>query len=177
MGKPPTLTAAEKRSRTMSRIRSKDTSIELALRRALWHAGIRYRKNYKKLPGTPDIAITKHHIAIFCDGEFWHGKDWDEKKHRIKSNNAFWTDKIERNISRDCETDRQLRIRDWTVLRFWGDEIRDDLEACVDEIKHVIQQREFEAGGAYVEGAHEGDGSSGSSSGDLGAVDWVPRGD
>lgn len=122
----------------MSRIKSKDTSIELALRRALWREGIRYRKNYKKLPGSPDIAITKHRIAIFCDGDFWHGKDWDAKKGKFKSNRAYWIEKIERNISRDSETDKTLAWQGWTVIRFWGSDISKDVAGCVEDIKNVI---------------------------------------
>ena len=133
-----------KRRHTMSRIKSKDTSIEVSLRKALWHAGIRYRKNYDKLPGTPDIAITKHRIAIFCDGEFWHGKDWEKKKSKIKSNREYWIKKIERNICRDNETRARLQNREWTVVRFWGSEIRDDLEGCVEEIKDIIFQCRLE---------------------------------
>ena len=91
------------RHKNMSRIRSKDTSIELILRKALWHHGIRYRKNYKKLPGTPDIAITKYRIAIFCDSEFFHGKDWEKLQLRLAngSNSSYWLKKISRNMERD----------------------------------------------------------------------------
>ena len=143
MGRPPT-TSDPKRSYTMSRIKSKDTSIEVSLRKALWHSGIRYRKNYAQLPGTPDIAITRHRIAIFCDGDFWHGKDWDMKKPRITSNREYWINKIERNIVRDIETDKALFVLDWVVLRFWGSDIQKDLSGCVDEIKGVIDQCEVE---------------------------------
>lgn len=72
----------EQRRKNMQSIRSKDTSIELALRKALWNQGYRYRKNYKKLPGKPDIALTRYKIAVFCDSEFFHGKDWDALKVR-----------------------------------------------------------------------------------------------
>ena len=139
------LTCDEKRRHTMSQIKSKDTSIEVSLRKALWQAGIRYRKNYSKLPGTPDIAITKHRIAVFCDGEFWHGKDWEKKKSSIKSNREYWIKKIERNIYRDNETRAKLQNCEWTVVRFWGSEIRDDVEGCVEEIKDIIFQGEIDA--------------------------------
>ena len=129
-----------KRRYTMSRIKSKDTAIEVSLRKALWRAGIRYRKNYSKLPGVPDIAITKHRIAIFCDGEFWHGKDWDNKKSKLKNNREYWIKKIERNISRDNETRVNLHNREWTVVRFWGSEILDDVHGCVEAIKEMIFQ-------------------------------------
>lgn len=124
----------------MSLIRSADTGIEVALRKALWREGIRYRKNYKKLPGKPDIAITKHKIAIFCDGEFWHGKDWNDKKHKIKGNSDYWIAKIERNIERDAEVDKQLQCMGWTVMHFWGKDIERGIPACVEDVKDVILQ-------------------------------------
>ena len=129
-----------KRKLTMSRIKSNDTTIEKSLRRALWRAGIRYRKNYKILPGVPDIVLTKHRIAIFCDGEFWHGKGWEQKKHRIKSNRDYWIKKIERNINRDNDINRRLFGSGWTVIRFWGNEINNKVEDCVEEIKTAIFQ-------------------------------------
>ena len=91
----------EQRRKNMQAIRSKDTSIEVALRTALWHRGIRYRKNYNQLPGKPDIAITKHKIAVFCDSDYWHGYDWENRHQKIKSNRDYWIPKIERNMARD----------------------------------------------------------------------------
>ena len=88
----------EQRKKNMQAIRSKDTTIELALRKALWKKGIRYRKNYKGLIGKPDIVITKYRIVVFCDSDFWHGYDWDNRKSRIKSNQEYWIPKIERNM-------------------------------------------------------------------------------
>lgn len=131
----------EQRRKNMQAIRSKDTSIEVALRRALWQEGIRYRKNYKELPGKPDIAITKHKIAVFCDSEFWHGYDWENNKYRIKSNHDYWLPKIERNIQRDQEVNIQLERKGWIVLRFWGFQIKQDLSECVNLIKATIFQR------------------------------------
>ena len=124
----------------MSHIRSNNTSIELLLRKALWHEGIRYRKNLKTLPGKPDIAITKHKIAIFCDGEFWHGKNWDTKKNVIKTNSDFWITKIERNMKRDNKNERDLEKMGWVVLRYWGNEINKELTDCVKEIKETIYE-------------------------------------
>ena len=109
----------EQRRKNMQAIKSKDTSIELRLRKALWQSGIRYRKNYKKLPGKPDIVITKYHIAVFCDSDFWHGYDWETRNQRIKSNREYWVPKIERNMERDKAVTRQLQEAGWTVLRFW----------------------------------------------------------
>jgi DNA mismatch endonuclease (patch repair protein) len=133
-----------RRSYTMSKIKSKNTSIEVSLRKALWKAGIRYRKNYKKLPGSPDVAITKHRIAIFCDGEFWHGKDWEIIRPKIQSNREYWTQKIERNMDRDYETERSLCGMGWTVMRLWGAEIQKDLSGCVEEIEDLIFQSKME---------------------------------
>ena len=127
----------EKRSWIMSRVKSKDTSIELKLRRALWHAGIRYRKNYAKLPGTPDVAITKWRIAVFCDSAFWHGRDFDARR-KPKTNTEFWNAKILRTMERDRETDKRLRGMGWTVLRFWDDEINKSLDQCVRAVKETI---------------------------------------
>ena len=130
----------EQRHTIMSHIKSTNTSIEVLLRKALWHEGIRYRKNVKTLPGKPDIAITKYKIAIFCDGEFWHGKNWDTKKDSIKTNSDFWITKIERNIMRDNKNEKKLANMGWVVLRFWGNEINKDLNDCVNEIKEVIYE-------------------------------------
>lgn len=131
---------AQQRHKAMSHIRSKDTSIEMTLRKALWHRGFRYRKNYKSLPGTPDIAITKYRIAIFCDSEFFHGKDWEELKLKLSngSNSSYWIKKITRNRERDDEVDKALRYREWTVLRFWGQDISKHLEDCIRIIEEAI---------------------------------------
>ena len=133
----------ENRSYNMSRIRSKDTSIEMILRKALWHRGIRYRKNYKGLPGTPDIAITKYRIAIFCDSEFFHGKDWEKLKLRLQngSNSSYWIKKIKRNRERDVEAEKALRFREWTVLRFWGEDIKKHTVDCVQVVEEAIIDR------------------------------------
>ena len=128
----------EQRHRVMSHIRSSNTSIEVLLRKTLWHEGIRYRKNHKTLPGTPDIAITKYRVAIFCDGEFWHGKNWESKKKAFKTNRDFWVSKIERNIARDNKNDKKLENMGWIVLHFWGSEIKNNLEGCVAEVKETI---------------------------------------
>ncbi len=132
----------EQRRKSMQHNRSKDTSIELALRKALWHKGYRYRKNYKKLPGSPDIALTKQKVAIFCDSEFFHGKDWEVKKSKLqKGNNPdFWISKIERNMKRDLENDQKLQFLGWTVIHFWGGEIKRDLHGCI----HVVEEAIFE---------------------------------
>ena len=131
----------EQRKKNMRAIRSKDTTIELALRKALWQRGIRYRKNYKGLIGKPDIVITKYRIAVFCDSDFWHGYDWENRKARIKSNQDYWIPKIERNMKRDQEVTATLVEQGWIVLRFWEHTIRKELEDCVDDIQEAIEVR------------------------------------
>ena len=130
----------QQRQKNMKRIKCKDTAIELALRKALWERGHRYRKNYKGLPGHPDIVFTKYIIAIFCDGEFFHGKNWEEMKVSLqKSNNSeYWIRKISRNIERDEEVNKQLRNLGWSVLRFWGQDIKKDLNGCIKTIEEQI---------------------------------------
>ena len=126
-----------KNSWNMKYIHSKNTKIEVILRKALWNAGFRYRKNYEKLPGKPDIALTKYKIAIFCDGEFFHGKDWEVLKPKLeKGNNPdFWIKKITRNQQRDEEVNKQLLFMGWTVIRFWGNEIKKNPEQCVKVVE------------------------------------------
>ena len=127
-------------SKNMSKIRSKDTSIEVKLRKALWHKGYRYRKNYKELPGSPDIALTKYNIAIFCDSEFFHGKDWEVLKARLEkgSNPDYWVKKIERNQNRDMENDKKLLFMGWTVIHFWGQDILKNTDECIHVIEETI---------------------------------------
>lgn len=132
----------EQRHIAMQHMRSKDTVIELVLRKALWEKGIRYRKNYKKLPGTPDIAITKYKIAIFCDGEFFHGKDWEKLKLKLEKghNGSFWIEKIQNNIKRDKKIDKALEQQGWLVIRFWGNDIKKNLSSCVDVVCNAIDR-------------------------------------
>lgn len=134
----------EQRRKCMSHIRSKDTKIEVSLRKALWHKGYRYRKNYKNLPGKPDIALTKYKIAVFCDSEFFHGKDWEESllpQIRRGSNSEFWEKKITANMDRDSEVNRKLESMGWIVIRFWGKDIKKNLDVCVKTIEDHIQNR------------------------------------
>lgn len=124
----------------MQHIRSKDTSIEVKLRKALWHRGYRYRKNDKSLPGKPDIALTKYKIAIFCDSEFFHGKDWEVLKPRLErgNNSRYWISKISRNRERDDEVNKKLLFEGWTVIRFWGKDIQKNIEECVRVVEETV---------------------------------------
>ena len=136
---PDVLTKAQ-RSKNMRHIKSKDTEIERILRKALWDRGIRYLKNYADVTGKPDIAITKYKIAVFCDSEFFHGKDWEQQKQRIAKgeHGDFWVQKISRNIERDNDVDRKLSAEGWKVIRFWGKDIEKNTEECVKVIEEAI---------------------------------------
>lgn len=131
----------EQRRKNMQAIKSKDTSIERILRKELWSRGYRYRKNYKKLIGKPDIVLPKYKIAIFCDSEFWHGKNYKESTDRIGTNPEYWKQKIKRNMERDKEVNAKLKAEGWTVLRFWEKEIRKETDLCVQKIQDSINER------------------------------------
>ena len=122
----------------MSKVKLKNGKAEQLLAKKLWHLGYRYRKNDKRLPGSPDIAITKHRVAIFVDGEFWHGKDWETRKSCLKSNREYWIEKIEENITRDKRVDEKLRNLDWTPIHFWSKDTLKDTDACVSDIISII---------------------------------------
>lgn len=125
----------------MSRIRNKDTKIEVILRKELWNRGLRYKKNLSNVIGKPDIAFPKQKVAIFCDSEFWHGYNWRKTKNDFKRNREFWTKKIENNINRDKEVNKKLLQNGWEVLRFWGHEIRDKTSECGDLIEKIVEKR------------------------------------
>lgn len=122
------------RSKIMGKIRGKNTKPELTFRKALWAAGYRYRIDYKKLIGKPDIALNRYKTVIFIDGEFWHGHNWEERKAKIKTNREFWIPKIERNIQRDQEVNATLENLGYTIFRFWETEVKKDLDACLQQV-------------------------------------------
>jgi len=130
----------DKRSWVMSRIRSQETKPEIILldivRKNFLKKGLRYRKNYRKVLGKPDISFTRQKVAVFLDGDFWHGykyKDWIEKKPR-----KYWQGKIKRNIKRDKIINRTLREQGWKVLRFWEHEIKKNPEKAIEKIKNSL---------------------------------------
>ena len=126
-------------SKRMSRVKAKRNRVETKLAKALWHRGYRYRLNYKELPGSPDIAITKYCIAIFVDGEFWHGKDFEERKSKLINNKDYWVEKIEENIKRDNQNDRLLRQMGWIPVHFWTKDIEESAEYCIECIEEFIE--------------------------------------
>jgi len=124
----------------MEKIRSNNTSPEIVLQKALRKEGIKFKRNYRKLYGTPDIVLSDKRIAIFVDGEFWHGYHWEEKKKKIKANRAYWIPKIERNIVRDKNNSKKLWQEGWKVIRFWQQQIIKDTPKCIKKIKMAAKR-------------------------------------
>ena len=112
-----------KTSKRMAKVHSSSGKDEIILAKKLWHKGIRYRKNYKLLPGKPDIAITKYKVAVFVDGEFWHGYNWPESKKYLHRNKDYWVRKIEYNRKHDLQVNKELEKMGWKVLRFWSKKV------------------------------------------------------
>lgn len=128
-------------SKRMAHVKTKKNSAEVMLAKSLWHRGYRYRLNYKALPGSPDIALTKYRIAIFIDGEFWHGKDFEQRKTKLKNNKDYWIEKIQENIDRDLRNDKLLRQMDWYPIHFWSNDVIKYCNQCIDEIIYTIEDR------------------------------------
>lgn len=130
----------KQRSQLMAKIKAKNTSPEILLRKALWNTGIRYRLYNKLLPGNPDILIRKYKLVIFIDGEFWHGFEWEKKREKIKTNRDFWIAKIERNMQRDRTNTAKLEALGFKVLRFWEKQIKKEMQTCLGQIQDYIHQ-------------------------------------
>ena len=129
----------KKRSKVMAKIRSKNTKPEILLRKSLYKNGIRYRINYKKIPGTPDIVLTKYKIAIFVHGCFWHGHENCKIAHIPKSNTIYWENKIHKNKERDNISTMHLLAMGWRVLVIWECEIKKkNLENLVYQLQTII---------------------------------------
>ena len=142
MKHPKSYDSTPETRKRMSKVKLKNGTAEQILAKKLWHLGYRYRKNDIRLPGSPDIAIPRHRIAIFVDGEFWHGKDWETRKPRLKSNREYWIEKIEENIARDKRVDNQLRAMDWLPIHFWSKEALKHTDSCVSDIIELIIENE-----------------------------------
>ena len=143
MKHPKSYDSTPETRKRMSKVKLKNGTAEQLLAKKLWHMGYRYRKNDKRLPGSPDIAIPRYRIAIFVDGEFWHGKDWEIRKPRLKSNREYWIEKIEENIARDKRVDDQLRAIDWTPIHFWSKDVLKDADSCISDIINFIIENGF----------------------------------
>ena len=124
----------------MSKVRLKNGKAETILAKRLWHEGYRYRRNYKKLPGSPDIALTRYRIAVFVDGEFWHGENWEERKAKLKQNREYWIEKIEENIARDKRVDSQLQAMGWLTIHFWEKQVLKHTDECLKVVLELIEK-------------------------------------
>lgn len=132
----------EQISYNMKQVKSKGSKIEVMLMKELWSRGLHYRKNVQSVFGKPDIAFIGKKVAVFCDSEFWHGHNWEERKNDFKSHQEFWIPKIERNIERDREVTKKLEEDGWTVLRFWGKDIKKNVTECADIIEEAVKNDE-----------------------------------
>ena len=128
---------------TMSRIRGKNTGIEMALRRELTKRGIRYRCNSKYIYGHPDLSWKGLKVVVFCDSEFWHGKNFEVARKSLKRHEEYWVKKIERNRARDAEVNAKLKEKGYTVLRYWGERIVKDLPAVADEVVATLKEKGY----------------------------------
>ncbi len=147
MKHPESYDSSPETRKRMSKVRLKNGKAEQLLARRLWHLGYRYRKNYKKLPGSPDVAILLYHVAVFVDGEFWHGKDWEDRLERIQSNREYWIEKIEENMARDFRNNEALRQMGWWPIRFWEKDVLKNPDICIDTILAVIRQLQVSENG------------------------------
>lgn len=120
--------ASEDASRVKRRNRRNDTKQEVLLRRELWRMGLRYRKNVNALPGRPDLVFAKSHVVVFCDGDFWHGREWESQKAKLSrgTNAHYWVAKLESNIARDARITRTPEDNGWQVIRLWESDIKRD---------------------------------------------------
>ena len=139
MKHPKSYDSTPETRKRMSKVKLKGGKAESILAKALWQKGYRYRRNDKRLPGSPDIAVLKYQVAIFVDGEFWHGYDWENRKQKLKSNREYWIEKIEENIARDIRNDGLLKEQGWIPIHFWEKQITHDLQKCVDKVVDKIQ--------------------------------------
>lgn len=138
MKHPKSYDSTPETRKRMSKVRLKNGDAEKLLAKRLWHLGYRYRKNDKRLPGSPDIAILKYQVAIFVDGEFWHGKDWDIRKDRLQRNREYWIEKIEENMARDIRVGKELSNQGWTPIRFWTKDVMKNTDDCITQILKIL---------------------------------------
>lgn len=134
----------DQRRRCMQANKSYGTKPEILLARELWRRGYRYRKNVRSVPGSPDICFKKQKVAVFVDGEFWHGRDWPKQQHRIKSHREYWYPKIERNMAHDQKVDIRLQRMGWEVLRFWESDVLKRLSLCADKVELVLRNNQIQ---------------------------------
>lgn len=145
MKHPKSYDSTPKIRKRMSKVRLKNGKAETILAKRLWHEGYRYRRNYKKLPGSPDIALTTYKVAVFVDGEFWHGENWKERKAKLKHNREYWIEKIEENMARDKRVDGQLQEMGWTTLHFWEKQVLKHTDECLQVVLELLEKKNGQA--------------------------------
>lgn len=138
MKHPKSYDSTPETRKRMSKVKLKNGTAEQLLAKRLWHLGYRYHKNDKRLPGSPDIALWGYRVAVFVDGEFWHGKDWETRKQHLKRNREYWIEKIEENMARDLRNDHLLEQAGWVVIHFWEKEVIKNASACVAEVEDAL---------------------------------------
>lgn len=153
--------ASEKAARAKRASRALDTKPELLLRRCLWKLGLRYRLYVRGLPGRPDLVFPRDRVAVFIDGDFWHGRDWAVRESRLSegSNAGYWTAKIAYNIERDARNNALLEEMGWTVVRVWEGDVSKSPESVAQALLDRLTQRRSEH--AAVHSAEEPVGSGG----------------
>lgn len=145
MKRPKSYDTTPEIRKRMSKVRLKNGKAETILAKRLWHEGYRYRRNYKKLPGSPDIALTTYKVAVFVDGEFWHGENWKERKAKLKHNREYWIEKIEENMARDKRVDGQLQEMGWTTLHFWEKQVLKHTDECLQVVLELLEKKNGQA--------------------------------
>jgi len=135
----------DQRRKNMQAVKSSGSKIEQMVGSELWKRGYRFRKNDKSVFGKPDFVFKRLKVAVFCDSDFWHGRNWETKKNEHKSNIEFWHKKIERNIERDKEVTEHLEESGWIVVRMWGTDIKNNLYLCIGKIEQAIQCRKVKS--------------------------------
>lgn len=135
-------------SAAMRKVRSQDTTPERVLRKALWSRGLRYRLHYRHLPGSPDIVFPSARVAVFVDGDFWHGNQWKlrglrslEEQFERSDNAEYWIPKIKRNMVRDTDAKVRLEYEGWQVVRLWESDLKSHLGECADRVANAVRER------------------------------------
>jgi len=130
-------------SKTKQKNTHKDTRHEILLRKELWRSGLRYRKNVISLIGKPDIVFSSSRVIVFCDGDFWHGRNWKELKSKLKrrANPKYWIAKIAYNIERDKKNNMLLEDEGWHVIRLWETDIKRDPKSAAELVKKIVDKR------------------------------------
>lgn len=141
--------SSKQASRILAGVKREDTRCEVVLRKSLWRMGLRYRKHVAGLPGKPDIVFTKGKVAVFCDGDFWHGRGWKSRKNKLRegSNSSYWIAKIQSNMERDKRNEAELRSSGWTVIRIWESDILRDPDSAATAIAGAISKLSSDRGG------------------------------